>query len=441
MRSSHRSHRSRPRKRRRLKKVSLMLLTSSIVSLVAGVLLFLIALIKPQGRRHELTLLSLYVFGAGMIGLLSRRLLEWLRTRQRRSTSAPTNRLFTIRNDLHQPTLPPPVLAQQTDRQWHDEDHRRGRSSGFALLFVLVLLGLTAGLALQTHQLARGLLRREHAIRQQSELRVAATDAALAAIQHLAEPEDPYADHLDQRWAQPFVASTPAGIDVRVVLRDEHRFFNLNNLAIAPPPPARPPAQILQDLLTLSGDPAPVPRVEALRDWVDADQEGVWESAWYRQRQAPHPAANRPLIGWTELSRMHGFDSGTFPRGDLWNLSESDSEFHKSASIWPVQEHRLAPLNLNTAGRTALLALMGPNETPLVDTLLALRSATPIRDLNLAGVVVHSPQYRALQPYLATRSQWFRVMAEARRGEQIFRLAALVRREGGGTVTIEQWAL
>jgi type II secretory pathway component PulK len=75
----------------------------------------------------------------------------------------------------------------------------------------------------------------------------------------------------------------------------------------------------------------------------------------------------------------------------------------------------------------------------LVRELIARRKAAPLRSLDAAALAVNPDALQPLIPYLAVRSAYFRIDAEAMRGEQRQRIQVLARREPGGTVEVLRW--
>jgi type II secretory pathway component PulK len=275
----------------------------------------------------------------------------------------------------------------------------------------------------------------------QTTLQQAAAEAARTALQRLASDDEPTVDHERKPWAAPQLATNPAGIVVRTRVTDENRFFDWNNLAIPPlGPQARSATDIAMDLMNLGGDFAPLERLEALTDWLDDDPHGLWETPFYRQQIPSGAAANRPLYTWNELLLVHGFSRDLFrPRAPGDVFAHAATALLDSFTVAPVPRERPVRVNVNTASREVLLAVLGVDQSYAVQALLALREGGPIRSLQPIRRTVEPRLQAVIERYLDVRSLFFRVEAEAEQNGQTTRLRALARRGDNGGIHIVQW--
>ena len=315
------------------------------------------------------------------------------------------------------------------------------RSSGSTLVVALVLTAVIAGVVSHVQWRARRELATAQRGLTQTCLHQAAAEAIHTAVQRLAADDEPTVDHERKSWAAPQVATNPAGIVVRTRVTDENRFFDWNNLSIPPlGPQARSASDIAMDLMNLDGDYAPLDRLDALTDWLDNDLHGLWETPFYREQTPPYEAANRPLYAWGELLWVHGFSR------DLFRPRESNNVFAHAAtalldSFTVVSTPRERPLrvNVNTASREVLLAVLGIDQGYAAQALLALREGGPIRSLQPIRRTVEPRRQEVIERYLDVRSLFFRIEAEAVADGQSTSIRAIAQRGENSAMNIVQW--
>ena len=315
---------------------------------------------------------------------------------------------------------------------------RRSARSGMALILALAAIVLAGGLALYMQARAAALAERERAELVREQLRVAAAEAARAALWFLAADEDLEVDHAGEEWAVPREALLEGGISTWAAVEDAGCFFNWNNLAVVGAA-ARGPQEIALDLLTFCGDFAPVLRVEALTDYVDEDEEGDFEGDFYRRLDPPSAAANRLLWAPAELLHVHGFSPELLrgrPRSSTDDLFGGD--LSASAVVVPAALSEPIPVNVNTAGREVLMALAGLRHDASVRAVLSLRQIAPFR--SLGAMFMANPELAAaLEGAVGTSSEYFRVRSRAALGLRHRTVMAWVHRDARGDVRILQW--
>lgn len=315
---------------------------------------------------------------------------------------------------------------------------RAAARSGMALILTLTAIVLAGGLALLLQTRAAEWSRTEQIELTRERLRVAAAEAAREALQVLADDEDLHVDHLGEEWALPREATTEDGLSTRAIVEDAGRFYNWNNLAVSHRA-TRTPSDILMDLLTLCGDFSPVVRIEALADYLDADDTGSYEAAFYRRLDPPYAPPNRILWAPDELLHVHEFSAGMFrprPRSRTGDLFDGDLS---AATVWvPAAITEPIPVNLNTASREVLLALTGLQQESAVRAALTLRQIQPFESLGM--IFMANPELAAaLEGVLTTSSSYFRVRSRASLGPQSRTVTAWVKRDDHGDVQILQW--
>lgn len=404
------------------------MLVLGLVSVIISAVFIALILTKPDRLRP--TLVSFAAgYGAGGLILLTARLLifVWPESRkqqkyQHRSTHRPRRWLRWSQS----PTEPAPAPAQE----------------GSVLILVLILLGLIAGLCLEVQVQARLLARRTESDLSQARLQRAATDAALHALQRLADDEDLQVDATNEAWSAVEDVTGPLGIATRVRVVDEDRFFDLNNLALDPSPSYRPAAEILKDLMTLCGDFTPTLAANALADWTDAGEDGARESFFYRELKPPYTCPNRLLPGWGELLDIDGWTRERFQRRSREALREAFAgNLIDCVTVIPVTRNQPFSVNVNTASREVLQALFGIGNEAVTDTIVAMRQYSPLRSLDQLALVGDPRLYESVRPYLSLRSNFFSVEAQAYHEERTEVVRLLAQRDSSGRVRVVQSVL
>jgi type II secretory pathway component PulK len=311
--------------------------------------------------------------------------------------------------------------------------------SGMALILTLAAIVLAGGLALYLQARAATLARAEQVELVRERLRVAAAEAAREALWVLASDEDLRVDHLGEDWALPLESTQEDGLSTLALVEDAGRYYNWNNLAVSNRA-TRSPRDILLDLMTFCGDFSPVVRVEALADFVDADEEGAYEAAFTRRQQPPQAPPNRILWAPAELLHVHGFSADLFhprPRARTDDLFGGD--LSAATVVVPAVLEEPLPVNINTAGREVLMGLTGLQQEAAVRTVLALRQVQPFESLGM--MFMASPELAAaLEGSVGTSSAFYRVRARAALGNQHRWVAAWVLRDASsGDIEILQW--
>jgi type II secretory pathway component PulK len=296
--------------------------------------------------------------------------------------------------------------------------------SGIILAVVLILLGIIVALVLQAQVLARSCQNLEKTRLIMTQLRETAGDGVWHALNKLAADPILLIDHTNEEWAAPIHVLLPNGIDTEVTIIDENRFVDANMLAYASPSEQwRPSAAIIRDLLAGENYFNPEMQTEIIRDWVDQNLEGGYEKAYYQRKQAQFYPNDLPMESREEL---------------LWLLnSTTNNAAHATAlTILPGKERRIEPVNVNTAGRQALLAIFGGINAGTVERIIRGRDAAPL--LNLTQVLDPLTLQR-YGSYLSVRSSFFSVYAKATMGVSTEEVYCLAKRDSAGNVQIIRW--
>lgn len=272
-------------------------------------------------------------------------------------------------------------------------------------------------------------------------LTAAAGDAVHRAMQRLADDEDPFVDHPDEPWAKEEILLDPSGLAVRTRIEDEGRRFDINNLGMEPGiERRRPPEDILTDIFLAFGDPSPGPRVEALRDWIDEDNDGRFEAPAYADLKPPVLPSNLPLESWSEWAFIQGFSRPWFNDPSMGESEPGERPLPADLlTMLPTRPTRTSSVNLNTAPESLLALLFGRGQDYLARAVITLREAAPLRSTDGITVLADPLRMARLLPYLDLKSEWFRIESLATGRRASARVTALVRRESDGTVHAVRW--
>ena len=421
--------RTRRKSRRHLHKLAILLLVMGLLCIVISVVFFARSFSGFTSVRGRMLQISAIYVGVGLAMLVIRGVVVFaLKRAEERKKKRDAARAAA----------------------WKDEPVRNGngaaaptnQQSGMVLILLLVVLGLMAGLVLQVQLTARSLLRREQAERRTVLLKQAATDAAREALQRLADDEDLFVDHEGESWAGIREVKTPAGIATRVKVVDADRAFNLNNMGVENSSGLRTVDDILMDIMTLCGDFEPAGRVDALRQFVDKDGEGMAESPFYLEKKPPYEAPNRNLYSFGELLWVEGFSKALFNRHERRSVNEFfNADLVDCVTVFPVSLSHPAPVNVNTARAEVLMGILGLGQETLVRTIVAMRMEKPIRSLDAIGMVLDPLLLEAVRPYLDVSSRYFTVDAQAFAEGQTQRVQLLAHRDPSGGVQVMNWIL
>ena len=427
---AHRYH----SRRRALKKISLLSLIVGLLSIVLSAVFFASSLLNRAATQHKMLLLSVAYVGIGVALLAVRFILEIYQNRKSKPKRwQPEYRAFA--NGTNGKPENAPVAPHGTPAN----DSRKGS----VLIMVLAVLALIAGLVIEAQLSARSILRRERSAMLKLQLRSAATDAARYALQILANDDNLSLDSTNDAWAAAREIRNPIGITTSVRITDENRYFDLNNLGVAATnAPPRLPSDITMDLFTACGDFAPLGRVQALTDWIDSDDEGFAESAYYQQLKPPYLAANRILYSWSEMLDIKDFSRKLFARHEHNEITDLyNADLMDCVTVLPFPRTRPVPININTAGKDALLGVLGLDHEDLVRIILVQRLNTPIRSIEPLLLAINPNLLQTVQPYLDVKSSCFTVDAISSTDEQSLSLRVLARRSPNGSVEVLQWVL
>lgn len=165
-------------------------------------------------------------------------------------------------------------------------------------------------------------------------------------------------DHLDEPWARRVGALPVTSATIRGAVYDQQALFNLNNL-VRDGQDSEADIVFFQRLLRQLQLPQELSH--SLRDWIDEDSvvhlpSGA-EDAEYLRGDPAFRSANRPLLSVDELYRVRGFNPAHIAR------------LRPFVTALPQP----TPINVNTAPREILLALLPDLAATEMSTLLEQR--------------------------------------------------------------------
>ena len=334
--------------------------------------------------------------------------------------------------------MAPPLLFQST------RDRRSGRKPGSALVLVLVFLALISAVLFRLQSTAMLRLKAADQAVNTAQLRAAQQVGIDRALKILSDDENLLVDHPAEIWAQPVAIEDPLGFRTEIRIIDGERWFDINNLALEVDVEVRPVREVLHDLYRACGDMHPTLRIQALKDWVDANSEGNYEQAWYEKEDPPYRCANAPMMSFEEINLVAEIDT------DFYNRLPSDEDelphpMDTFIALPPLQttKTRLTRINVNTAPPHVLLGIVGPDQSALVEQFLAFRQQQPIREIGAYLNRLPPGTMDVANAYLDVKSQFYHVeVVTAGQGSKSGHLVTariLVHRDSKGRVEILQW--
>lgn len=265
---------------------------------------------------------------------------------------------------------------------------RPDRERGVVLIVVLGLVALVGAWASAAVYEDTIEIRRAQDMQDAAQARLGSESVMHLACKMLADDaRNSKIDDLDETWARrappfPVDGGTLAGTIV-----DENRYFNLNDLvddkgAVQPEAVA-----VARRLFAEVGVDEAL--VDVLVDWMDADDRPFGasgaEDASYADR--PYRVKNARLDRWGELRLLKGFDAGVV------------RALFRVAMVGPVPGDGITPVNVNTAPKAVLLALLPSMDDADAEALIAgrpyaglaaLKGKPWVRGANMARLGVSS---------------------------------------------------
>lgn len=218
-------------------------------------------------------------------------------------------------------------------------------------------------------------------------------------------------------WAKPLQIEDEKG-SLRVTIEDESARINLNRTA-------RDLGkaedsfyyQAAARLFKRSG--VPLDLLDSLADWQDLNEDplpGGAETAHYMKLKQPYKAKNGKLGTVEELSLVRGFDVSNLSRIKPFVRVYPEAELADSNKI-----------NINTAPREVLAALADDMSDDLAKQITDYRITNPFKSTGeLSNVPGLESIASRLQLYTSVTSTLYRITSEARVGETVRTVEAVV---------------
>lgn len=301
---------------------------------------------------------------------------------------------------------------------------KRNDERGVALILALLVVALLVALILEFDAEARRELKAAAAFRdglKATTLGRAGVQAARAILQHdsrLERQTGQAFDGLTDLWATPITNYQLGDGIISAGIADERGKLNLNDLANLSDPKIRQAriAKLKRLFELVQVDPR---LVEAIADWVDADEvaeaNGA-ESAYYQALRPPYKAANAPMQTLAELSIIKGFTEDSIQR-----LAPYVTVYPGNSDGW---------VNLNTADPLVIQALDPRISSGIAQSLVQARPFRTMQDADrVSGFEPLAKELRLAAAY-QVRSDHFSVRISARVQDVTKVAKAVLRRFG-----------
>jgi general secretion pathway protein K len=295
------------------------------------------------------------------------------------------------------------------------------RMRGAAIVLAMLIAALAAAVAATVFADQQRWLRAVEHRRDQVQAQSLAMTGVLWTAQIIADDaRRSEIDHLGEPWALTLPPIPLENGEVRGAIVDAQGRLNVNALG-ATDASAEVERARLARLVAQRGMPPAV--LAAMADWIDADgvaEASGGEDAFYLAQPVPRLAANAPILRVAELGAV----KGVTPR--------------MLAAVLPYLSALPSgtPVNVNTAPREVLAAIVGNAGTESLEALLADRARKPFTTIAEFRARLPDGSALASDVALSVKSNYFYVTIEARQGATRAHARALLRRGGGGKPAI-----
>ncbi len=291
---------------------------------------------------------------------------------------------------------------------------RRARGSAVVLAMVLAALAAVVAVTVLADQQrwARTVLHRRDQVQAQA--------LAMAGVQWAREILDEDGshsaiDHLGEPWALPLPPIPLENGEIRGSITDAQARLNINALGAEGVAANAMTQRVSRLFATLGG---PLPAVDAIADWIDADgipRAAGAEDAYYTAQAAPGLAANQALIRVGELADVKGVTGARIA----------------AVSPFLAALPSNAAVNVNTAPPEVLATIVDGLAGDSLAALVATRAQKPFT--TIAEFRARLPRGASLRgdDALVVRSEYFLVTIVARQGSTLATARALLHRGAG----------
>jgi general secretion pathway protein K len=290
---------------------------------------------------------------------------------------------------------------------------------GFALVITLLITALLVALAVEfaTEVYVDTSARQSFVEAQQASYLAESGITGGVKVLQLSLAEQSFSSFLDP-WAKPLEIEDESG-HVIVTIEDESGKLNINQVFGAN---GKPVFQINYDVaarllkrLRLSPD-----LLDALADWVSDStvypHPAGGKNAYYNSLKPPYGAKNAKLDTYEELALVRGFNTLLVRQLRQYITIYTDAP---------------GAINLNTAPKEIIASLDDRMSDSLTSRVLEFRKTTPLQaPADLGKVPGLESVYQGLMGLTTTKGTVFRIMSQARVGETVRVIEAVMRIEG-----------
>lgn len=306
---------------------------------------------------------------------------------------------------------------------------------GVAIIMAMLIVALATSVAAYAAWQQNLWIRQSESLGNQAQAlavsRAALYFGRLVLVEDLKDANTATHDHLNENWAKYALTTPVEGGSLSGKIADQQGLFNVNNLAATDVLQQGFQLQWFNALLTALDLPASL--ADALRDYVDLDEQGPAEDLTYLGKPEPYRSANQPLQSVDELSRIQGFDDDVIKK--LKPFIAAIPVITPPAQDASTPTIPVTPLNVNTAPKEVLDAVFGVQAGA---QLITLRDKEPFKDLTEFDAKTSTllPPADANDPTahpwsttnIGVKSDYFLVAAVSQFGNTQMGLVALIRR-------------
>jgi general secretion pathway protein K len=324
----------------------------------------------------------------------------------------------------------------------YGKQSQRGVAIIMAMLIVALATSVAAYAAWQQNMWIRQSENLDNQAQALAVSRAALYFGRLVLVEDLKNSETATHDHLQENWAKYSLVTPVEGGSVSGGIADQQGLFNVNNLAATDPLQQSFQMKWFTELLTALDLPTSL--ADALRDYVDLDDQGPMEDLTYLGKPEPYRTANQPIQSLDELNRIQGFDEDVIKK--LKPFIAAIRVVTPPAQGTSTPTIPITLLNVNTAPKELLDAVFG---NQFGQQIIALRDKTPFKAFDefesqtSAFLPPVDPNDPTVHPWNATnidvKSNYFLVAAVSEFGSTRTGLVALIRRIDASNWPIIVW--
>lgn len=221
---------------------------------------------------------------------------------------------------------------------------------------------------------------------------------------------------------------------------DETGKLNINSLVDISGGESRMVKPIFIRFFEIMGSDSPEDVVNALIDWIDPDDEGLYESSFYSSLDRPYSPRNFLFMNPSELKLIKVINDDL--RKALFPPANDDPLFSPYLTAFPLSSGTGAfSINVNTAQKEVLMSLHKKIDEEVAEEIIKRREEEPFRSPNEFITFLReefdirfestNPQESFVQGQLKTSSRCFSILSTGLVGEITSTIRTVVMRSGG----------